>query len=111
MSRFDEDAIGRAEFDLLTGVGNGDRVAEVAGETDVVRDEDHGDARILFEILEQVHDLGLDADIERGCRLVEDEQLGIHDEGGGDDDALALAAAELVGVALADATREPDAFQ
>ena len=47
---------------------------------------------------QQVHDLGLDRDVERGDRLVGHEQLGLEGERAGDPDALALTAGELVGV-------------
>lgn len=36
----------------------------------------HGDPGVFLEILEQIHDLRLDADIERGGWFVEDEQIG-----------------------------------
>ena len=43
-------------------------------------------------------DLRLDSDVERGCGFVGDEELGAIDQGAGDEDALALASGELVGV-------------
>ena len=43
--------------------------------------------------------LRLDRDVERGDRLVGDDQLGLDRERAGDADALALAAGELVRVA------------
>ena len=88
MARLDQHPLGRTELDLLAGVGHRDAVAEIARQPDVVGDEDHRDAGILFEILEQVHDLRLHADIERGGRLIEDEQIGVEHERGGDDHAL-----------------------
>ena len=54
---------------------------------------------------EQVDDLRLDRDVERGDRLVADEHVGLHGERAGDGDALALAAGELVRIA---ARRSPD---
>ena len=53
-----------------------------------------------LEVLEQVEDLRLDADVERRHRLVADDQARVEDERAGDRDALALAAGELVGLAL-----------
>ena len=49
---------------------------------------------------EQLDDLGLDRDVEGGDRLVGDDELGLEREGAGDGDALALAAGELVRVAV-----------
>ena len=45
---------------------------------------------------QEVEDLLLDGDVERGGRLVGDQQLGIAGDGHGDHDALALAARHLV---------------
>ena len=45
---------------------------------------------------QQIEDLLLDGDVERGGRLVGDQQLGIAGDGHGDHDALALAARHLV---------------
>ena len=47
---------------------------------------------------EELEDLGLDGDVEGGGGLVCNEQGGAVEEGHGDEDALALAAGELVGV-------------
>ena len=43
---------------------------------DVMGDEEHRDAGILLEVLEQVHDLRLHADVEGGGRLIQDQQSG-----------------------------------
>ena len=49
-----------------------------------------------LHLLEQVEDLRLHGDVERGDRLVADDQLRLGGHGAGDRDALALAAGELV---------------
>ena len=54
------------------------------------------------DVLEQLEDLRLHRDVERGGRLVGDQQVGLVGERHGDHDALALAAGELVRIA-----REP----
>ena len=53
-----------------------------------------------LQVLEQVDHLRLDRHVERGDRLVGDEQLGLQGQRAGDADALALAAGELVRVAV-----------
>ena len=58
---------------------------------------------------EQVEHLGLDRDVERRDRLVGDEQLGLERDRAGDADPLALAAGELVRVAVVVLGVEPDA--
>ena len=49
---------------------------------------------------QQVEDLRLDGDVERGDRLVADDELRLEGERAGDADALALAAGEFVRVAV-----------
>jgi len=58
-------------------------------------EQDRHVARFL-QVLEQVHDLFLDRDVERGGRLVGHEQLRLAGERHRDHDALLHAAAELV---------------
>ena len=57
---------------------------------------------------EQVEDLRLDRDVERGDGLVGDDELRLQRERAGDPDALALAAGELVRVAVVVLGVEPD---
>ena len=54
----------------------------------------------LLQVLEQVDDLGLDRDVERRDGLVGHQELGVERQRAGDADALALAAGELVGIAV-----------
>ena len=63
-------------------------------------DEEVGVAVLLFEVVEKVEHLCLHGDIEGGDAFVADDQLGLEDEGTGNADTLALAAAELVRVAV-----------
>ena len=54
----------------------------------------------LLQVLHQVEDLGLDGHVEGRHRLVGHDQLGLEGQGPGQADPLALAAGELVGVAV-----------
>ena len=72
------------------------RVADVLDHGQVVRDEQISEAELALQVDHQVEHLGLDRDVERGDRLVGDDQLGLQRERAGDADALALAARELV---------------
>ena len=58
--------------------------------------EQHRDAALLGEPLQQLEDLRLDGDVERGGRLVGDDEVGLRHQRHGDHQALALAAGELV---------------
>ena len=61
-------------------------------------DEDHGHVPLALLVLQQVEDLGLDGDVERGGGLVGEQQLRTAGQGDGDHHPLAHAAGQLVGV-------------
>ena len=61
----------------------------------VVGDEQIGEAELVLQVLQQVDDLGLDRDVERGDRLVENEQARLQRQCPRDADALLLPAREL----------------
>ena len=61
---------------------------------EVVGDDEHGHLALGPDGLEQLDDLALVAHVEVGEGLVEQEQVGLRDEGLGDGDALLLAAGE-----------------
>ena len=65
---------------------------------EVVGDEHHRHVAVALLVGEQVEDLRLHGDVERGGGLVGEEQLGAARQGDGDGDALAHAAGELVRV-------------
>ena len=54
----------------------------------------------LLQVREQVDDLRLDRDVERGDRLVADDEPRLDRERAGDADPLPLAAGEFVRIAL-----------
>ena len=60
---------------------------------------------------QQVDDLRLDRHVERGHRLVADDQLRLARERPGDADALALAAGELVRIAVRVGREQADRAQ
>ena len=60
-----------------------------------------------LDLLEQLHHLRLDRDIERGHRLVGDQQFRIHRQRAREADALALAAGELMRIAIERLRIEP----
>ncbi len=55
--------------------------------------------RSFWSCRHQVEHLGPDGHVQGGDGLVGDDEVGLHDEGPGDADALALTAGELVGEA------------
>ena len=106
-----EDVVARADLDDLTEVHHGDAVAEVLDDGEVVGHEQDREAEAPLQVAEQVEDLRADRDVERRHGLVGDEEPRLDGEGPGDPDALALAAAELVGEALGQARVEADEIE
>ena len=102
------DLLRRADLDELALVHHGDPVAHRADDGEVVRDEEVREAEVPLEVLEQVEDLRLDRDVERRDRLVADDQLRAQGERARDADSLALAARELVRIAVREARVEAD---
>ncbi len=76
---------------------------------EVVGDEDDRRPGLVAQVAHQVEDLGLDRDVERGRRLVGDEQLGLAGEGHRDHHALGHAAGHLVREVLEAPRRVGDA--
>ncbi len=74
-------------------------------------DEDVGQAEVVLKLLEQVDHLRLHRHVERGHRLVTDDDLRLQRESPGDADALPLAARELVRVAVDEVGVQPDPLQ
>ncbi len=79
-------------------------------DAEVVGDEQVGDAELLLQLLEEVEDAGLNRHVERGHRLVEDDDFRLERDGAGDADALALPAAQLMRPAFGDVLRQLHQF-
>ncbi|CAM5683976.1 hypothetical protein SALBM311S_09127 [Streptomyces alboniger] len=73
-----------------------DLVDTLGGDTHVVRDEQQPHAGLLAQRVQQIEDLGLDGDVQRGRRLVGDQQFGFAGQRHRDESTLSHAAAELV---------------
>ena len=91
--------VGLSHLHHLAQIHHGDAVGDVVHHQQVVGDEEVRHAQLVLQVLEHVHNLRLDGHVQRGHRLVADDEPGVHRQGAGDADALALAAGELVGVA------------
>ena len=66
----------RADLGDATGIHHRDAVGRLGDHAHVVGDQHHGRAVLAAEPLEQRDDLRLHRDVERGRRLVGDDQLG-----------------------------------
>ena len=100
MLRVLEDLFGGAVLDHVAAVHHEDVLAHLGDDAEVVRDHDDGGVQPLLQVAHEVEDLRLDRDVERGRRLVGDEQFRIARERHGDHDALAHAAGELVRIVV-----------
>jgi hypothetical protein len=101
VSRQAGDGAGRAGFDDVAEVHDRDAVAEMFDHGKVVSDEQVSQAALFLEILQEVDHLRLHGNIKRADRFIADDEARFDGEGAGNADALALAAAELVGITAA----------
>ena len=89
-------AVALADLDDLAAIHHGDAVGDAGDHAEIVRDQDQPDAGVALDLGEEVEDLRLDRHVERGGRLVGDDQLRLAQERHGDHHALAKPARELV---------------
>jgi hypothetical protein len=95
MLRRPEESAALRQLDDLSGVHHRDPVRHLCHDGQVVRDEEQRHAALLLQLEQQLEDLRLDRDVERGGGLVGDQHLGVHRERPGDHHALLQAAREL----------------
>ena len=93
--------LGRAVRDDASLVEQDHPLGVLRGQRQVVHGGDERQRRLGAERVEELERLLLVADVERGGRLVEQDDARVLDERPGDDDALALATAERPEGALA----------
>ena len=84
-------------------------VGDLGDHAEVVRDEDDRHAAVVAQLAEDFENLRLDRDVERGRRLVGDEELRIAREGHRDHHALLLAAGHLMRIRIDPLLRLRDA--
>ena len=96
MLRIGKQRLDRRLFDDASGVHHGDAVGHLGDDAEVVGDEEEREPEALLQIAQQVENLRLDRDVERGRRLVGDEQRGPAGERDRDQRALAHPARELM---------------
>ena len=84
-------------------------VSKAAHQIQVMGNQEHSHAGLALQIAEQIQNLAAQGYVERGCGLIGQQQLGAAGQRHGDHGALALPAAELVGIAVCPASRLGDA--
>ena len=88
----------RPDLDELALLQHRDAVGDLGDDAEVVRDEQHAGAVLAHQVADQREDLRLRRHVERGGRLVRDQELRVEHQRHRDHDALPLAARELVRV-------------
>ena len=104
-----EDVVGAALLDDARRVHDVDAVGVAGDHAEIVGDDDQRDVEPARQVLHQLQDLRLDGDVERGGRLVGDEELGIAGEPDRDHHALAHAAGQVMRILLEPALAVGDA--
>ena len=100
MRRCIENCLHLARFHRLAGIDDAKVVAQLGDDAEIVGDEQQGDSELGDQLAQQKQDLVLRRDVE-GCRgLVGDHQAWRTGQRGRDQQALALAARELVRIAF-----------
>jgi hypothetical protein len=101
-------AIYLTQLDQLTGIHHRDAIAEPTNDPEIVADEQQGHTRFAPKARQQAQNLRLDGDVQRGRRLVEDQERGSASQRRGDQRALLHSTRELVGEGAGDLSRAID---
>ena len=95
-----EDVLGRSLLDDLARVHDREPVRDLDEHREIVGDEEHREPEVVLERFQQSEDLRLDHHVERGGRLVGDDQRRVAGQGHRDHHALLLSAGQLVRVVV-----------
>ena len=95
----------------LAEVHHRDAIGDMPDRAQVVRDEQVSQILLALQLLQQIHDLRLDGNIERRDRFISDDEVRIDCQCARDADALALSAGKLVRITLDETFAETDCFQ
>ena len=101
----------RRELHDLAEVHHGHARGNVLHDGEIVGDEEVRQSELVLQVLQQIDDLRLHRDVERGDRLVEHEELRIRRQRARHADALALSAGKLVRITLAILRLQSDLLQ
>src|SRR5260370_1233480 len=99
------------KLDDLAEVHDRNPMSHVLDDGEIVADEEKREAKLALQILQQVHDLRLDRNIECRDRLVADDEVGLGRESARNGDALTLSAGEFVRPARLGLARQPQLIE
>src|SRR5208337_1033663 len=100
MPRRGGDLLRGTHLDQLASLHYRDSVRQIAHDRHGVRDEEVCERELSLKLLQQVHNLRANADIQRRHRLVGNNEPRLQYQRSRNADALALAAAKLMRVTL-----------
>ena len=100
MERVREQLLGWSHLHDLSEIHDGDLVGKMIDDGQVVGDEDIGQAHLPLQLAQQVQNLRLNGNIQRGNRLIADDKLRIHGQRSGNADTLPSPAVQLVGIGV-----------
>ena len=109
--RIGEQRLDRRFLDHLAGIHHDDALRRLGDHAHRMGDQHDRHAEARFHVLQQFEDLRLDRHVERGGRLVGDQQLRAARERHRDHDALAHAAGELMRIVVHALVRIGDLHQ
>ena len=72
--------VNRRLFNNAPRVHDSNSIRNLCNNAQIVRYQQHGQVALLAQVIEQLEDLRLNGDVERGCRLVRDQQLRVAGE-------------------------------
>ena len=99
MLRSSQDFVDGTGLDEASGLHDGNGGSELRDNGKTVRDEDQREREFALQAREQFEDLRADGNVERGNRLVGDDDFGAQDQSAGNADALALSSGKFVRIA------------
>ena len=108
MPRLVEQDARRRFLDDAAGIHHGDAIAGLGNDAKVVADQHQRHAHLATHRADEIEDLRLDRDVERGRRLVGDQHVRLAGERHGDHHALILSAGKLVRVSRQAPRRRPE---
>ena len=91
-----EDLVAGGQFDDPAKVHHGNPVADVFNHREIMGNEQQGNACLIAQVLQQVDDLRLHRNVERGNRFIAHDHVRLQRDCAGDADPLALSTGELV---------------
>ena len=100
MLRVVQDLRRRALFDHDAMLHHHDAVGDLGDDAEIMGDEQHRRLLALLQVADQLQDLRLRGDVERGGRLVGDQKLRVERQRHRDHGALPLAARQLMRIGL-----------